>query len=297
MIGDGRRVETAIDQTYMEHLYKVPVALMAITPNITSRFEKFETKASVDIASILREETELFSQKVRRIETSIAGIETTLSPAFVKETLGNLTEDYLTRCKINHEHYEGVYRVHVGFLTNHFEKGVEHIERLAEERTRFHFISFPEIQPNINKRMEELHAHGNSTIEQLAEAWNMATIELFQKIADTKASISMEMDNLNQIIAPGNLLRQENFELSEKSESIVKETFDALNKAAFEFSSNEKLFMDEARKAFGSNSTLAEQLYAPISVREPQWAYTITGVYVNQIIHKAFEEFYELEDK
>lgn len=295
MTGDGRRIETEIDQIYMENLYKIPISLMPLSSNITNRFEKFQAIASADIAVLIEEETEVFAQQMQRIEITILQSDDNLSSSFVRETLGNLTEDYLTQCKINHKHFESIHRVHVDFLINHFDQDDARIVHLIEDRRpRFRFIEFKPIQSIIDNRMDEMKRQGNSTIDLLTEAWFVATSQLFDKIAIIKADVSMEMDRINEIIAPSNILYDAQRPMAEKTEEIVIKTFNELNKNAEEFTIFEKEFMIKAVNAFISNAKKAQVLYDPKNVREPQRAYMLAGIYVNQIAHRAFEEFYDI---
>lgn len=293
MIGVGRLTETAIDQTYMECLYKIPLSLITITPNITSNFEKYVTYVNRDIDTITIEETALFNQRIQRTEATIAAIHPHLNVTFVRETLGNLTEEYRVRSKVNHDRFEAIYKLHDHFLSTEFGRDVDKIAQLAENKTRFHFIDFPPIQSTLNASVDELKAKGNTTMEILEHVWTVSTGELFFKMAEIKAQIAMEMDRLNGI-ASGEIIYVLNPKTSDDMEVIVKAAYEELDKRAFQFSTFEKSFMDDVKKMYAINATLAESIFDPKIVREPEWAYKMAGVLVNRIAHKTFARFYDL---
>lgn len=293
MIGVGRLTETAIDQTYMECLYKIPLSLIAITPNITSNFEKYVTFVNQEIDTLTSEETKLFTQRIQRTESTIAAIYSYLNVTFIRETLGNLTEEYRVRSKVNHDRFEAIYKIHDQFLNTEFDRDADKIAQLAENKIRFHFIDFPSIQTTLIASVDEMKAKGNTTVEMLEHVWTMATGELFFRMAEVKAQISMEVDRMNGI-SSGEMIDVVNPKKSDDIEMIVKESFEALDKKAFEFSTFQQSFMEDVKRVYAMNVTLAESIYNPKVVREPEWAYKMAGLLVNRIAHKTFTRFYNL---
>lgn len=292
LLGNGRRVEAAIDITYMEYLYKIPLTLISIVPNITHHFREYEKMASSDIMDITEEEGKLFSQ---RIDRKVMFIDNMDNSTIVQKVFHNMTEEYRERCETNNERFETILEEHRSFLNETFFDGPENIiKSITKEKVRFHFIDFLPIQPKIDENLSRMKAAGNTTIELLEEAWYIATSELFYNIASVKALIMIEVDRLNEIIAPGHILYVLQKKQVDQIEDIVKDAFEQLDDEAEQFSNFEKTFLDELKEAVELNATMAKKVYDPQSICEPQWAYTLTGIKVNKIAHEAFVEFYKI---
>lgn len=292
MTGAGRRTDTNIDQLYMEYLYKIPISLIPAAPNITKTLERYSTIASQDIDVLVVEETALFRQSVDRANQTIASLPHS-NTTFVRETLGNLTVEFSERCNTNYQRLTAIYEVHADFANFQFNQNEEDILALAVTQVRFRFVEFPAIQPKIVAGVDELRMRGNATFETLLErAWFVATSELFMGMAQLKADIMMEMDRFNEIVAPGKVFAVEQRIRIDRMEDLVKETMEKLNSRAQQFSVFEQKFMAEAKRVHALNATLAAAIYDAAKVREPQWAYIVAGLHMNQDMQKIYDEFY-----
>lgn len=291
--GAGHRIDTYIIQLYMMNIYKIPITLTPLTPNITATLMNYYNIANADIATLIDEETLLFEQTVDRVEQTIASL-AQVNTTFVRETLGNLTSEFRERCIASYGRFNNIYDVHVNFTNFVFNANEQGVAALAEPLQRFRFYEFVGIEDKIEEAVERLRMQGAGTFEMLLEqAWFVAVNELVQGITTLKADIMAVVDEYNEFVAPGLVFYTDaQRRRVDGMEQLVIEAFENIKKRTAEFGAIERKFMDEARRVHALNATLAEAIYDADHVLEPQYAYIVTGIQINGDVQKIFDEFY-----